>query len=218
LQSVQPQFNAYGLGWTLRDYRGRKMVFHTGTLAGYVSRTTLIPELNLGVVVLTNQEEVGAHTSIAYAVVDHYLGAPATDWVSAFRELTRIETAEGEAEARRTGGTRNAESHPSLPLAGYAARYRDPWYGDVLIEERGGKLAISFTHTKKLAGDLEHWQYDTFVAHWRDRTLAADAYVTFTLRPDGSIEGAKMQPVSPLTDFSFDFQDLALRRVTGGVF
>ena len=68
LESVQPQFNAYGLGWTLRDYRGRKMVFHTGTLAGYVSRTTLIPELNLGVVVLTNQEEVGAHTSIAYAV------------------------------------------------------------------------------------------------------------------------------------------------------
>jgi hypothetical protein len=91
------------------------MVFHTGTLAGYVSRTTLIPELNLGVVVLTNQEEVGAHTSIAYTVVDHYLGAPATDWVSAFRELTKIETAQGEAEARRMGGTRNADSHPSLP-------------------------------------------------------------------------------------------------------
>ena len=42
--AVQPNFSAYGLGWVLRDYRGRKMVNHTGRLAGYVSRTTLIPD------------------------------------------------------------------------------------------------------------------------------------------------------------------------------
>jgi hypothetical protein len=81
----------------------------------------------------------------------------------------------------------------------------------VLIEERGGKLSIAFTHTKGLTGDLEHWQYDTFVARWRDRTLGADAYVTFSLKPDGSIDEVKIAPVSPLTDFSFDFQDLQLK-------
>ena len=52
------------------------------------------------------------------------------------------------------------------------------------------------------------WQQDTFVARWRDRSLHADAYVTFSLEPDGTIERMKMMPVSPLTDFSFDFQDL----------
>jgi len=109
--------------------------------------------------------------------------------------------------------TRDANSRPSLPLAAYAGRYRDAWYGDVAIEERGGKLAISFSHTKQLTGDLEHWHYDTFVARWRDRTLAADAYVTFSLGPDGKIEQVKMKAVSPLTDFSFDFQDLDLRPV-----
>jgi CubicO group peptidase (beta-lactamase class C family) len=72
-----PQFSAYGLGGGLRDYRGRKMVSHTGTLAGYVSRTVLIPEMNLGVVVLTNQEESAAHAAVANTVVDHYLGAKA---------------------------------------------------------------------------------------------------------------------------------------------
>ena len=213
LVAIEPQFNAYGLGWTLRDYRGRKMVYHTGTLAGYVSRTTLIPELNLGVVVLTNQEETGAHTAIAYTVIDHYLGAPSTDWVAAFGDLAKLEAAEGDAQVARAAGKRNAASRPSLPLASYAGRYRDAWYGDVVVEQRDGKLAIAFTHTKKLAGDLEHWQYDTFVARWRDRTLNADAYVTFSLKADGSIDGAKVEPVSPLTDFSFDFQDLALRRV-----
>lgn len=214
LTAAQPQFAAYGLGWALRDYRGRKMVYHTGTLAGYVSRTTLIPDLNLGVVVLTNQEESGAHAAIAYSVVDQYLGAPRTDWVAAYRELEKLEAAEAAAVERRSAGVRNANSRPSLPAARYAGRYRDRWYGDVVIENRDGKLAMSFTHTKQLTGDLEHWQYDTFIVRWRDRTLNADAYVTFSLGPDGSIEGVRMKPVSPLTDFSFDFQDLDLRRVS----
>jgi hypothetical protein len=193
------------------------MVAHTGGLAGYVSRTTLIPDLNLGVVVLTNQEETAAHGAITNTVVDHYLDARTVDWVEAYRELARLLKSEGEAEAGKTAAKRNTASKPSLPLASYAGRYRDPWYGDVLVEERGGKLAIQFTHTKQLGGSLEHWQYDTFVARWNDRTLFADAYVTFALKPDGEVEGAKMVPVSPLTDFSFDFQDLALQRVTGGV-
>jgi hypothetical protein len=81
------------------------------------------------------------------------------------------------------------------------------------IEEDAGKLGIYFTHTPVLAGDLEHWQYDTFVARWKNRTLDADAYVTFTLKPDGTIDEVRMKAVSPLTDFSFDFQDLLFRPV-----
>jgi CubicO group peptidase (beta-lactamase class C family) len=212
-RTVQPNFSTYGLGWGLRDYRGLELVGHTGALAGYVSRTVLVPDLNLGVVILTNQEENAAHGAIANTVVDHYLGAPSVDWVAAFRDLAAIERAEGEAEAKAAAGRRAANSKPSLPLAAYAGRYRDPWYGDILVEHQDGKLTIQFSHSKQLGGTLEHWHYDTFVARWRDRTLFADAYVTFSLKPDGSIQGAKMQPVSPLTDFSFDFQDLALKRV-----
>jgi len=211
LQAVQPNFHAYGLGWMLRDYRGRKMVYHTGTLAGYVSRITMIPEQNLGVIVLTNQEASEAHAAVAYTVVDHYLGAPESDWVAAEADLANREAAAGQAAVKQAASRRNAASRPSLPLAAYAGRYRDAWYGDVLIEDRGGNLFISFTHTKALTGDLDHWQYDAFVARWRDRTLAADAYVTFSLKPDGSIDKVKLAPVSPLTDFSFDFEDLLLK-------
>jgi hypothetical protein len=81
------------------------------------------------------------------------------------------------------------------------------------VRDSRGKLSISFTHTKQLTGDLEHWQYDTFVARWKDRTLNADAFVTFSLGPEGKIEEVKVKPVSPLTDFSFDFQDLLLQPV-----
>ena len=114
---------------------------------------------------------------------------------------------------QQTASARNAASKPSLPLAGYAGTYRDAWYGDVAIAEEGGKLVMRFTKTPSLVGDLEHWQYDTFVARWRDRELRADAFVTFALNPDGTIDQAKMQAVSPATDFSFDFQDLLLRPI-----
>jgi len=61
-----------------------------------------------------------------------------------------------------------------------------------------------------MIGDLQHWQYDTFKAHWRTRTIE-DAFVAFFLNPDGSIDSAHMKAVSPLADFSFDYQDLLLK-------
>jgi CubicO group peptidase (beta-lactamase class C family) len=206
--ATQPNFHAYGLGWDLRDYRGKRLVGHTGSLSGYVSRTTLIPELKLGIVVLTNQEVTAAHSAIANTVVDHYLGVPDADWVSAYAARVKKQQDEGEEAVKKAAGKRNPDTKPALPLASYAGRYRDAWYGDMRIEEHAGKLSIYFTHTPVLAGDLEHWQYDTFVARWKNRTLDADAYVTFTLKSDGSIDEVRMSAVSPLTDFSFDFQDL----------
>src|SRR3546814_13575348 len=60
---------------------------------------------------------------------------------------------------------------------------------------------------------MEHWQHDTFIVRWRDRGLNADAFLTFSLDPDGKIVHALMVPISPRTDFSFDFQDLRLAPV-----
>jgi len=117
------------------------------------------------------------------------------------------------AEAAAARDTRSA---PSRPLEAFAGRYRDPWYGDVRLDLQDGRLTLRFTHTASLVGTVEHWQYDTFVVRWQDRTLDADAYLTFALNPDGTIAQARMQAVSPATDFSFDFQDLVLTPVPAG--
>jgi Domain of unknown function (DUF3471) len=138
---------------------------------------------------------------------------PDADWASAYSTRLKKQQAEGEDAVKKAAGKRNPNTKPALPLVSYAGRYRDAWYGDMRIEEHAGKLEIYFTHTPDLAGDLEHWQYDTFVARWKNRTLDADAYVTFTLKPDGTVDEVRMAAVSPLTDFSFDFQDLLFRPV-----
>jgi 5-hydroxyisourate hydrolase-like protein (transthyretin family) len=213
LRALRPQFLGYGLGLGIADYRGHKIVRHSGGLPGYVSYVLRVPDLGLGVAVLANQEAESAYTALAYHLVDHALGAPHTDWLAAFQKADdrqREKTAEAE---RQSQGRRDASSVPSLPLEGYAGTYRDDWYGDVTIGLEAAKLVIRFTHTPLLVGDLEHWQHDTFVARWRDRELRADAFVTFALDPDGKVEQAKVRAVSPATDFSFDFHDLRLRPV-----
>lgn len=211
LAAQRMNFRGYALGFNVNDYRGRKLVSHTGGLTGYVSRLALVPELGLGVAVLTNQESSEAFQSIVYAVLDHYLGAPKTDWAAAYlkaRERRKASTAETleKAAARREAGIK-----PSLPLAEYARTYEDAWYGAIDVALEGGRLVMRFTKSPGLVGDLEHWGRETFVVRWRDRELRADAYATFVLGPDGEIVEARMKPFSPDVDFSYDFQDLLLK-------
>jgi CubicO group peptidase (beta-lactamase class C family) len=217
LAAQHTDFVAYGLGWFLREYRGHKLVGHTGGLPGYVSQVTLIPDMKLAVIVLTNQESGGMFSSVTYRILDNYMNALPVDWLKAYRDLTGQQRAKAEDAVRKAASARAADSKPSLPLEKYAGHYTDAWYGDVAIEWEQGKLVMRFSHTPALTGDLEHWQYDTFKARWRDRSLAADAFVTFALNPDGTIRQVNMVPVSTATDFSYDFQDLLLTRAKGGV-
>ena len=211
LAAQRSNYRGYALGLGVADYRGQKLLMHTGGLPGYVSRVMLIPDAQLGIAVLTNQESGAAFEAIAYRIADHFLGAPQTDWIEAYQKLTARQEAAVAAAEKKAATSRDTTSKPSLPLSKYAGTYVDEWYGEIAIEEQQGRLGIRFTRTPSLTGTLEHWQHDTFIARWSDRELRADAYVTFALNPDGSIDQAKMRAVSPATDFSFDFHDLLLK-------
>ncbi|HWA28785.1 MAG TPA: serine hydrolase [Lacunisphaera sp.] len=214
LNATRPNFLGYGHGWALSDYRGRKLVSHTGGWPGQVSKVVLVPEMKLGMVVLTNQEVGAAFQAVSWRVLDAYFAEPATDWVAAYAEAVKAAKREADESWAKHAAARAPDSRPSLPLARYAGTYRDPWRGEVAIALEGKGLVMKFSRTEKLTGDLEHWQQDTFVVRWRDRSHNADAFVTFALTPDGDVEQAKMEAVSPLTDFSFDFHDLRLRRAS----
>jgi hypothetical protein len=53
----------------------------------------------------------------------------------------------------------------------------------------------------------------TYVVKWTDRSLDADAFVKMSLDMNGKGAGFKMEAISPLTDFSFDFQDLDFAKI-----
>jgi CubicO group peptidase (beta-lactamase class C family) len=207
LAGLKANFAAYALGWGIRDYQGRKLVGHTGGVLGLVSRVMLVPQENLGVVILTNAEQGGAFDSILFHILDHYFGLPQTDWIANFKAASDQQRSDAEEEMKKAEAARNTQSKPSLPLEKYAGTYADAWYGTSTIRNENGRLTLTFDHTPGMVGDLEHWQYDTFKAHWRNRQIE-DAFVSFSLKPDGTIQDFKMESVSPLADFSFDYQDL----------
>jgi hypothetical protein len=207
LKNLQAHFAGYGMGWGMRDYKGRKLVSHSGGVAGFVTRVMLVPEENLGVVILTNAEEDAAFEAVLFHILDAYLGGTTQDYIPVFKTLEAKDRKEADETMSKAAQARAAESKPSLPPEKYAGDYSDPWYGKVTIRSEDGGLLLNFERTEKGLADLQHWQYDTFKAHWRDRTVE-DAFVTFTLKPDGSVDHFTMVAVSPLADFSFDYQDL----------
>ena len=213
LKHLRATMAGYALGLGVRDYRGYILRQHTGGLPGYLSKVAMIPDLRLGVAILTNQESGPAYDAITYRVLDHYIGVKSPDYPALFQRIVQRNREKLRTTELQAAAARDSLSGPSLPLARYAGTYRDPWYGDVKISAEKGGLAIRFTRTPSLVGDLLHWQHDTFLARWRDRELRADAFATFWLNPDGSVQQLRLVPASASVDFSFDFQDLVLKPV-----
>lgn len=207
LEAGAATFSEYGLGWFLRDFKGHKVVTHTGGLGGMVSRTLMVPDRKVGIVILTNSE-TPAHTALAFWILDRMLGEPsATDWVGGYAAAARKAEADAAETERKAAAERARGTRPSLPVWRYAGRYADPMYGEATVAQEGEALVLRFANSPPFVGTLEHWQHDTFVVRWRDRTIP-DAYLTFALTPRGAVRDFTMEAVSPLADFSFDYQDL----------
>jgi hypothetical protein len=75
---------------------------------------------------------------------------------------------------------------------------------------KDGGLWMRFDRSAGMEGPLEPWRYDTFRTHWRLPGIE-DAFVSFALTPEGGVRDMTMRAVSPLADFSFDYQDLLFR-------
>jgi CubicO group peptidase (beta-lactamase class C family) len=209
-------FAGYGLGWFLSDVKGYKQATHTGGLAGIVTQVTLLPELKLGIIVFTNQQSGAAFTAITNTIKDSYLG------ITGFNRVKQMEgrVLQGEAEAKKITDAiwkdieaqqKNTTAKPDISL--FTGTYRDAWFGDIVISVKNGKLWFDAARSPKLTGEMLTYKGNTFIAKWNDRSMDADAYVQFSLDNTGKASGITMAAISPLTDFSYDFQDLDFKRV-----
>jgi CubicO group peptidase (beta-lactamase class C family)/ABC-type branched-subunit amino acid transport system substrate-binding protein len=184
-------FRAYGLGWSLADYRGRTVAQHGGATDGMNTHLVLMPSENLGVVVMTN-----TFNSLMYAVanriLDAHLGIDDPDWGAVYRDNYR--RAYERAQARRDSihDARVAGTAPTLPLDAYAGSYVDSLYADAEVRREGERLVLEFWGDPDMTADLEHWHHDTFRVVWRNRAMREE-WVWFTLGSDGAVDALHMQ-------------------------
>jgi CubicO group peptidase (beta-lactamase class C family) len=212
---VRPTLQAYGLGWFMNDHRGEKLVWHTGGLAGFISYTGLLPGRKSGIMVMTNAEETPLFRSLRNGGPDRLQGRSDYDWIASSKKVQAEADARLLKEAAEAVTPKGGGVAPTLPLAAYAGVYRDPWYGTITVSVTGkGKttaLKISFDKTPSLRGALLTFDGDTFQTRFEDRSQE-NAFMTFTVK-NGAVAGAAMRAISPLADFSYDYQDLKLTRV-----
>ena len=208
-------FSAYGLGWGLSDVKGYLRVSHTGSLMGMVTIVTLIPELKLGILVFTNQQSGGSMRAVTSFVLDRFLGVQGTDRINQYSlsEQKSFKNAETVTQAvwKDIEAVEKFNSE-KIDYGAFTGDYSDKWFGNVSITEKIGKLWFTAEKSSKLSGEMFHFRANTFVVKWSDRTLDADAFVMFVLDKNGKASGFSMSAISPITDFSFDFQDLEFTR------
>ncbi|MEA5004827.1 MAG: serine hydrolase [Rikenellaceae bacterium] len=209
-------FSAYALGWRVNDINGYKQVSHTGGLSGVVTQVTMIPELKLGIIVLTNQQASGAFVAITNTIKDSYIGVYGKDRLKENLEITVSNLSEAHDVVSKIWA-RVANSSKFAPgevmLRNYTGKYKDNWFGNVNITLENGELRFSSEMSPLLKGVLCYYIDNTFVVKWDERSFDADAFIKFSKDFDGNPDGFVMKAISPETDFSYDFQDLDFKKV-----
>ncbi len=202
-------FKAYGLGWTLMDYMGKKIVSHNGGYDGMISQTVFIPEENIGFVIVTNAN-ASLYFPMMYKTLDILLGNPEQkDWSKWM--LDRIKKGEEAAlkakdEAEKL---RNKITKPSLPLASYEGFYGCDLYDSVKVTNENGQLSLQFMRTEGLKGELNHWQYDTYQVEFKAFPSLPKGFVTFKLNRDGKVDEMEVFVDNP----DFDFTEFKLKKL-----
>ena len=205
-------FRAYGLGWRLFDYSGKKIVEHDGGMPGYISKVTLVPEEKLGVVMLTNDMN-SLTLPLRLKILDEFLNDSQKDWAKEFLELekNRKEITEKQKSDRLAKRVKNTS--PSLELAKYTGIYHDLMYGDARIEIVNKELNLTLLPAKDLfVSNMEHWHFDTFRIQFKDEFLP-EGFVTFFFNSDAEITGFKIDLPNP----DFHFYNLDFKKISHGL-
>jgi CubicO group peptidase (beta-lactamase class C family) len=207
--------STYAMGHQVQDYRGERYVSHGGGSPGGISATVMLPGRNVGFSVFTNAEEGMLLRALRSGIADICIGPNRNgadfDWIADSRRLADEAEPKAIAAAAGIDAKQAAGGPPSRPLTAYAGTWRDPWYGDIVIERKGAGLWLSFSHTPALKGPLEPYDGETMRTRFTDKR-EEDLLITFALGADGKAT-ATMKALSPDADFSYDYQDLRLTRV-----
>ena len=208
-------FKTYGLGWQLADVNGHLQVSHTGGLDGIVTQTIMIPDIQLGIIVLTNQQSGAAFNSISNTIKDSYLGLKFPDHVTTLSEERKQKEINADKITDEVNAIvdENQVRRIKIDPIKFVATYKDNWFGEVVIYYTKGSLRFASKRSPKLTGSIFLYKDNTFVVKWDNRSYHADAFIYFDVDENGFGRHFTMKAVSPLTDFSYDFHDLDFTRI-----
>lgn len=156
-QSPMIPYMLYGMGWMIHPYRGHTVIQHGGNIDGFTAQVGLLPEKNLGVVILSNQNGDLLPGMAMFSLFDKMLDLEPVDWSQRIDSVLKM-IQDGPPKAKDSE-IRVPNTHPSHALSAYAGSFAHPGYDNLELRNEGGQLRL---HLGNLSENLEHWQYDTF--------------------------------------------------------
>jgi len=155
-------FTGYGLGIFETDYAGKQVFWHTGGAFGFVTNTCFVPEENIGITILTNQDNQDFFELLRYQVLDAYLGLPYIN--KSKKSLAGFN--EGEQQTHKQISEWKARVKgdvPPLPLSSYTGDYTEQLYGSITITQQNNDLKIKFNSHNNLTATLQYMDNDEWL-------------------------------------------------------
>ncbi|MEM9326287.1 MAG: serine hydrolase, partial [Bacteroidota bacterium] len=192
-------FNGYGLGWGLYDYHGRKVATHSGGYDGMYSRVAMVPEEQLGIVILTNSMS-GVTLPLTLWIMNQFLKADLRDWS---KERLESNSSGGESRISVLKRAKVEGTMPSAELSSYEGSYDAPMHGDIKVIQDGNDLQLTFSKAPLLSATLRHWHHDTWEIVWDETHAWFDfGLITFQLDNQRQVRGLEFEV--PNYDIFFD--------------
>jgi CubicO group peptidase (beta-lactamase class C family) len=184
----ETNLEAYGMGWTVQDYRGELLVSHGGALNGFRTHVDLLPKQKAGFVVLVNVGRGYATVALRNSLADMLLGnKPVRDWNAYYLALDERLDREADTKRAEREAKRRPDTKPSRELAAYAGTYENTGYGKAAVAVENNQLVLRWS---RLALPLTHFNYDTFAAFSEDDDV--DEQVEFDLDAEGEVRRLKV--------------------------
>lgn len=163
-------FSTYGLGWKLEDMYGFKIVSHDGGANGFVTNTTLLPELNAGFVILTNTDANWFYSALRQQLINALTNQKYFNVSEKYFE--QYEQNEREEGNRIDKLKQMVAAKPTLqvPLTEVAGQYNNEVYGKMEIKLDKDGLVMYLSHHPKVKGSLSILSADKLLCTFNDPT------------------------------------------------
>ena len=190
---TKPNFTTYAMGWFQQDYKGYKLNFHTGSLAGEVAINAQIPDRKFGIYVFANLDHAELRHALMFKAIDLFELGGNMDWSAAFKNLYDSLKTENKKAAAADTPAQILNTIPSLSLNNYAGKYADELYGNIKIIFENGHLKVIINNV--LTGDLSHYHFNTFKVIYHKKQYPPD-YYTFQLDNEGKIKAVTISNIT----------------------
>ncbi len=201
MENMPTHFKSYGLGWALMDYHGKKVVNHGGGYDGMISQTAMVPEENLGIVILTNKNS-WLILPVLYETLDVFLKEHQKDWNDFYLGFwDRNQEAERKRE-EKLEEARVKDAPASLSLEDYTGIYHDEMYGDAEVSLEDGQLFIQLLPAPEFRGKMEHYHFNTFRVEFYNFPSLPKGMVNFNLNEKGNVQYLQIDVPNPDFDFT----------------